>query len=689
MNHRTIPRPSPDHLSRLWSSPRWTTWWTRSVGRRFGLGFALVLLLMVGTLAVDVNASNYQGQLANRLSSHLIPQRVAAQGIIIQVRSTDDDGAWFVMTRNAQQAAQLRARYYNDLKDLDATVQTATALADTAAQGADLRRFRQFWYGTQGAQEANGMKVALAAQRIIRERGVQATLASIGVLAGYDGYLSGNEQSFAEKAEGRYQKALDFYVSIPFIPSLDAILAYQADAQREIDQGQSDAAAAANLVRTLSLSLGALSVILGVLIALGLTRSVVRPLQRLTAASKQVAMGNTGNMVALIDVARADEIGALAQAFSTMVADTKARTNSLVEAEAQARSAEEATREAAGRLERGVTQLIEDLAPAAEGDLTVRPHLSADAGDIAVVADFTGVLIGSFAGVARLVRDAAGRVQADADRLSGRVAGLTAAVAERTVQINETAAVAGGIADSAGEVLLSVEQVKGATHEAVASVEQGNRAVAQTLERMDAMRAVMIGATRQIKRLSDSSLAMNSTVGLVLQFAGDLELLADNAQIEAARHSEAGGVFTAVAEQTGRLAEDAQKALNDIQTAVLTNRQETAEVGRQMEQMATEVVSGARAVEEARAAFGAITRTVRELDGFVARVDGVARAQVEVANTVGAAMGQIAGFFDQTATDVRLSEDDASGLRHTIDDLRASIVTLKVEVDDTATPRAA
>jgi len=199
----------------------------------------------------------------------------------------------------------------------------------------------------------------------------------------------------------------------------------------------------------------------------------------------------------------------------------------------------------------------------------------------------------------------------------------------------------------------------------------------------------MIGATRQIKRLSDSSLAMNSTVGLVLQFAGDLELLADNAQIEAARHSEAGGVFTAVAEQTGRLAEDAQKALSDIQSAVLANRQETAEVGRRMEQMASEVVSSARAVEDARASFNAITQTVRELDTFVERVNGVAQAQVGVANKVSAAMGQIAEFFEQTATDVRLSELDATGLRQTIDGLRASIANRKLDAADDAGRAAA
>ena len=269
------------------------------------------------------------------------------------------------------------------------------------------------------------------------------------------------------------------------------------------------------------------------------------------------------------------------------------RTAALVEAEAN-------TRELAARLERGVTQLVEDLAPVTDGDLTVRPTISAEAGEVAVVADFTGVLITSFADVARLVRDAATRAQVNSDHLSARVGRLTHAVQERAVQVNETAAGAEHIADSATDVLSAVEQVNRATHEAVTSVEHGNTAVSQTLERMNAMRATMIGATRQIKRLSDSSLAMNSTVGLVLQFAGDLELLADNAQIEAARHSEAGGVFTAVAEQTGRLAEDAQKALSDIQSAVLANRQETAEVGRRMEQMASEVVSSARGRGRAR-----------------------------------------------------------------------------------------
>jgi methyl-accepting chemotaxis protein len=396
-----------------------------------------------------------------------------------------------------------------------------------------------------------------------------------------------------------------------------------------------------------------LTAVLGLLISLALfyllTRPIVRALQRLTMAARRVESGET-NVV--IDVGREDELGLLARSLRSMV------------------------------------RLIEEMTPATEGDLTIRPQVIAEAGDVAVVADFTGVLITSFADVARLVRDAAQQVQVTSDRLTARVQDLLGEVQERGVQVNETAAIAEQIAEGATDVLGAVEQVNRSTRDAVASVDQGNRAVAQTLERMDAMRGTMIQATRQIKKLSDSSLAMNGTVGLVLQFAGDLELLADNAQIEAARH-EAGGVFTAVAEQTGRLAEDAQKALTDIQAAVLTNRQETAEVGRQMEQVATEVVAGVRAVEDARTAFEDITRSVRELDGFVERVNTVASGQVQVATAVSTAMAQIMTFFAQIADGVRLSERDATELRLTIDNLRNSIANLKLAADDPDAARAA
>ena len=666
----------------LESQARRAGFWSRTVGRRLFLGFSLVLLLMVGTLATDVYASNQQDGQTKLLLNQLIPARVAAKGVLYGVRATDDDGAWLMMSRIPKQEAELLNTYYNvDLPSIDNNLQALDNGATTPAQHGFVTQFRSFWYSPTG-------------------------------------YLAGDESVFGLKAQGKFQAATDAYVQVPYVRGLDAILNYQAAKQGEIDKALQDEANAANLVKTLSVTLGIMAVVLGALIAFLLTRSIVGPLRRLTASAQLVARGDTS---VRIDVSRTDELGVLARsfqavshylariagaatavsggdltqsvplagdadalglAFNSMVIDLQARTDALVHAEKR-------TRETADSLARGVTQLIEELAPATEGDLTIRPTMSAEAGDIAVIADFTGVLITTFSDVAKSVRGASSQVQFTSEQLSSRVKQLAREVQERTIQVNETAAIAEQIADSATDVLNSVAQVNRSTEEAVESVEQGNSAVAQTLERMDAMRATMIQATRQIKKLSDSSLAMNSTVGLVLQFAGDLELLADNAQIEAARHREAGGVFTAVAEQTGRLAEDAQKALTDIQFAVLTNRQETAEVGRQMEQVATEVVASARAVEDARAAFNNITRTVRELRGFVDRVQTVATAQVDMANAVNAAMQQIITFFGQTAAGVQLSEVDARQLGQTIEGLRASISNLKVDEDVIVGARAA
>ena len=91
-----------------------------------------------------------------------------------------------------------------------------------------------------------------------------------------------------------------------------------------------------------------------------------------------------------------------------------------------------------------------------------------------MVADFTGVLINTFADVAGRCAAHPSRVQSNSEQLIGRVQQLAREVRERTIQVNEMAAIAEQIADSATEVLTTVEQVNRSTQEAVDSVEQGN-----------------------------------------------------------------------------------------------------------------------------------------------------------------------------------------------------------------------
>ncbi len=172
------------------------------------------------------------------------------------------------------------------------------------------------------------------------------------------------------------------------------------------------------------------------LISLGLLFLVLRPIGRAVSQVAFAARGlSKGDLNQQIQVQGEDEVGEMANAFRAMisyqkqaVAEVEDRTNKLISAEA-------AAREKALQLEQSVTQLVEDLAPATDGDLTIRPHLSAEAGDVAVVADFTGVLISTFADVARSVRLASNQVQQNSEQLTARVQQLARKCKQRTEQV--------------------------------------------------------------------------------------------------------------------------------------------------------------------------------------------------------------------------------------------------------------
>jgi CHASE3 domain sensor protein len=117
------------------------------IAHKLALGFGLVLLLMGGTLAADVTASTQQSALADRLVHHLFPARMAAREIVTWVRSADDDGAWYILTRKPAQAAALLHTYYADTQRVQANLAAARALADTASQRTAMQSFVGFGQG--------------------------------------------------------------------------------------------------------------------------------------------------------------------------------------------------------------------------------------------------------------------------------------------------------------------------------------------------------------------------------------------------------------------------------------------------------------------------------------------------------------------------------------------------------------
>ena len=86
------------------------------VAHKLALGFGIVLLLMLSTLATDVLASTQQSAVADRLVHHLYPARQVAEQILTQDRSADDDGGAYLLSRGTHPHYVLSRAYRSQSK---------------------------------------------------------------------------------------------------------------------------------------------------------------------------------------------------------------------------------------------------------------------------------------------------------------------------------------------------------------------------------------------------------------------------------------------------------------------------------------------------------------------------------------------------------------------------------------------
>src|ERR1700737_1384094 len=98
------------------------------------LGFALLLLCMMVTFSANLVANTQYQATTDRLIDHLLPARGNAKEITRLTLAIDDTGAWYVLSHNPHQQAQLLQTYQKDVQALQIALSSATTMADTAEQ---------------------------------------------------------------------------------------------------------------------------------------------------------------------------------------------------------------------------------------------------------------------------------------------------------------------------------------------------------------------------------------------------------------------------------------------------------------------------------------------------------------------------------------------------------------------------
>ncbi len=382
------------------------------------------------------------------------------------------------------------------------------------------------------------------------------------------------------------------------------------------------------------------------------------------------------------DLRAAPADGQVAVSGPPQIAAVRAAVNTLT-----ATIGEEARQQAArnAALQTRIVKLLGEIGSVAEGDLTARAEISADAlGPVADSFNFMIVelrqIVGRVNAATRQVSTSTEQILTTTDTLSHSAGQQASRIADTSAAIEEMAVSIQRVAENATR---SSEVARGAREAA----EVGTRAVTATVAGMARIRGQVQETSKKIKRLGESSQEIGQAVQLIEEIARRTNRLALNAAIQAAMAGEHGRGFAVVAEEVRRLAERTSHATGQITELVGAIQSETTSAVVAMEDGTREVVAGSRLADDAGRSLGEIDRIVGQLAALIEAIslaaDQQARASVGIART----MGELSQVTQGTVSGSQQTATAIASLATLADDLRESVATFRLGPDERADAR--
>lgn len=210
-----------------------------------------------------------------------------------------------------------------------------------------------------------------------------------------------------------------------------------------------------------------------------------------------------------------------------------------------------------------------------------------------------------------------------------------------------------GIADA----VQAACEVAGVSEKSEKSAEGGLKQVNQAVQLMNNIQEDVGSAARKINVLGEKSRQIGQIVEVITNIAGQTNLLALNAAIEAARAGEQGRGFAVVADEVRKLAEQSQEAAKEIAEIIGAIQSETVQAVDAMDKGSKEVTEGVKVVSASKVAFEEIYVDVKEMRKQVESILTLMDSQLAGSGQVGQSIMAIA---DASRTNAASSQEVAA-----------------------------
>jgi len=470
------------------------------VGSRLGIGFGIILLLMGLTMTFTFGSLTQMEQQTAQVVEESLPYTLLADRMVV----------------NAIQVQQ----YLTDASATRTREPFGEAKQNAEEFYAGVEKFQQM-YRAEGDQRALTRMAALTeAFQKFHETGLQMAEAYIT-----DGTEAGNRIMTDFDADA--------------VAMTEKVAVFQQQQVDEIKENGNGILTAALGLKKQQMAVGGMALFLGVLIAMLIFRSIVRPLETAVNVARQLTIGKL-NMQ--IDDSRKDQLGILLTAMKEM-------------AESNRKIADIAQKLADGNLDQEVLQRSEE-------DVMGRALAE-------MVAQLVAVVEG--------VQSSSAQVTSGSQSLSSTSQEMSQGATEQAAAAEEASAAVEQMGANIRQNADNAIQTEKIALQTAQDAQEGGRAVGETLVAM-----------REIAE----------KIMIVEEIARQTNLLALNAAIEAARAGEHGKGFAVVASEVRKLAERSQAAAGGISKLSVSSVAIAEEAGRLLEAIVPNIHKTAELVQD-------------------------------------------------------------------------------------------
>ena len=267
-------------------------------------------------------------------------------------------------------------------------------------------------------------------------------------------------------------------------------------------------------------------------------------------------------------------------------------------------------------------------------------------------------------GNAKQIADASDDVARSAEQQSDATSAMAAAIEELTVSSNH-------ISDSARETSRDTTQ-------AVQLSSQGTERVLLATQAIEQISHTVSDASGRIHALEERAQQVSSIANVIKDIAGQTNLLALNAAIEAARAGEQGRGFAVVADEVRKLAERTSLATTEIEQMIIGIQNDTVGAVEAMNTALPEVEAGVQLAGSATESLRTIEAGARRTLDRVAEVADATHEQSTASTLIAQRVEQIANMVEATTETIRGTATTAHQLENIAVSLKALIGKFKV-----------